>query len=105
MSGIKKENVIVNHSVITDFTKDMGFYQVTMSVYSCVCPTKSKSFVHDITEIEFEFYINEEKVLYRGFEELYVKLFGSGSFAGLLHKLEQEAEKAYFATTEYPVCS
>ena len=28
MSGIKKDSVTVNHSVITDFTKDMGFFQV-----------------------------------------------------------------------------
>ena len=53
MSGIKKDSVTVNHSVITDFTKDMGFYQVKMSVYSCVCPQVDGTHLHDITEYRF----------------------------------------------------
>lgn len=103
MSGIKKESVTVNHSVITEFTKDMGFFQAKMSVYSCVCPTENKSYLHDITEIEFEFYVDGKRTKYSGFEALYVELFGEGSFAGLLHKLEQETQIAYYATTKYPL--
>lgn len=102
MSGIKKDSVTVNHSVITDFTKDMGFYQVKMSVYSCVCPQVDGTHLHDITNIDFEFYIDGKRTRHSGLRGMYVKLFGDGSFAGLLHKLEQEVEETYYKTTNFP---
>lgn len=104
MSGLKKSREVVNHSVVTTFTKDIeGLFRVEISVYSCVCPTETKGYLHDITEIECEFYLGERRMLDKGVEEIYVKLFGDGSFAGLLCKLEQEAQIAYYATTKYPL--
>lgn len=106
MSKVIKNQVNVDRSVYTEFSKDMGFFSIHSDVWSVVSEGYNEGYEkpvydHDITEICERFRINGEAVKRDGFEELYVKLYGDGAFAKLLMDFEKEVEKAYYETTEY----
>tara|TARA_R110002020_G_scaffold2184_6_gene10081 strand:- start:2094 stop:2474 length:381 start_codon:yes stop_codon:yes gene_type:complete len=107
MSKIIKGQVSVDRSVYTEFSKDMGFFSIHADVWSVVSEINdgnkgdTLTYSHDITEICERFRINGKKCKRDGFEELYVKLYGEGTFAKLKLEFEDEVEAEYYATTEY----
>lgn len=109
MSKIVKQQVNVNHSVFTEFSQDKGFFTMFADVWSIVeeipgVTHKGKPvYDHDITDICTSFRIDGKPVKSSGFEELYDKLYGDGSFAELLLEFEHDVEISYYETTEYTV--
>ena len=106
MSKIKKVDENVELSVFTKFTKDLGLFQATASVWSMVSNDGNigglnGTYSHDISEIELGFSINNEKCKYLGFQELYEKLHGKSTFNQFIADLTAEFEKAYFKQTTY----
>ena len=107
MSKVIKNQVNVDRSVYTEFSKDMGFFSIHADCWSVVSEVINEgedgkpAYDHDITEISETFVINGKRVKRDGFEELYVKLYGDGAFAKLLMEFENEVESEYYATTEY----
>ena len=97
---IIKVEEIVDLSVFTKFTKDLGLFQVKARVYSMVSPNRG-SHNHDITEIEMHFSMNNKPCKYVGFKELYEKLYGVDTFNEFRDDLSKEFEEAYFKHTPY----
>jgi hypothetical protein len=54
MSKIKKVDEVVDFSVFTKFTKDLGLFQVNASIWSMVSQDCTNS--HDISDIELDFF-------------------------------------------------
>ena len=99
MSEIKKVNEVVDFSVFTKFTKDLGLFQVNASIWSMVSQDCTNS--HDISDIELYFSIDNKKCKYDGFREIYEKLYGINTFNQFTAELMEEFEKAYFKQTTY----
>ena len=99
MSEIKKVNEVVDFSVFTKFTKDLGLFQVNASVWSTVSQDCTNS--HDISDIELDFSIDNKRCKYDGFREIYEKLYGINTFNQFTAELMEEFEKAYFKQTTY----
>jgi hypothetical protein len=99
MSKIKKVDEVVDFSVFTKFTKDLGLFQVNASVWSMISQDCTNS--HDISEIELYFSIDNKKCKYNGFREIYEKLYGINTFNQFTAELMEEFEKAYFKHTPY----
>jgi hypothetical protein len=99
MSKIKKVDEVVDFSVFTKFTKDLGLFQVNASVWSSVSQDCRDS--HVISEIELYFSIDNKKCKYNGFREIYEKLYGINTFNQFTAELMEEFEKAYFKQTTY----
>jgi len=99
MSKIKKVDEVVDFSVFTKFTKDLGLFQVNASVWSMVSQDCTNS--HDISEIELDFSIDNKRCKYNGFKEIYEKLYGINTFNQFTAELMAEFEKAYFKQTTY----
>jgi len=96
----------VELSVFTKFTKDLGLFQATASIWSMVSNDGNigelnGTYSHDISDIELGFSINNEKCKYLGFQELYEKLYGKSTFNQFCDDLTTEFEKAYFKQTTY----
>ena len=98
---IIKVEEIVDLSVFTKFTKDLGLFQVKARVYSMVSPSRGSAYNHDITEIEMYFSINNKHVNYNGFKTLYTQLYGEDSFTRYCEEKRTEFEEAYFKHTPY----
>jgi len=96
---IIKVNEDVSYMVSTEFTKDLGLFQVKARVYSMkeLC-SKGR---HDVTDIELDFLVNNKPCAYRGFKELYEKLYGENSFNEFCEELKIDFEEAYFKHTPY----
>ena len=107
MNKIIKGQVSVNRSVYTEFSKDMGLFAIHADVWSVISEVINEgengkpAYSHDITDICQQFRINGKSVERDGFEELYIKLYGDGTFAKLLMEFENEVEIEYYKTTEY----
>ena len=107
MSKIIKGQVSVDRSVYTEFSKDMGFFSIHADCWSVVSEIINEgdfgkpAYSHDINDICMRFKINCKTVKPKGFEELYVKLYGDGAFAKLRLEFENEVEAEYYKTTEY----
>ena len=102
MSKIKKLEEITDLSVYTKFSKDEGMFQIEASIYSMVSNrVHSPYYDHDITEIDIQFFINNKKVKYNGFKDLYTQLFGENTFNDYYAKKSEEFEQAYLKTTPY----
>ena len=102
MSKIKKIESITDLSVYTKFTKDEGMFQVEARVYSMVSsPAHGITYDHDISDIEIEYIINNKKVKYCGFKNLYNQLYGENTFNKYNDEKYKEFEEAYFKTTTY----
>ena len=99
MSKIKKVDEVVDFSVFTKFTKDLGLFQVNASVWSMVSQDCTNS--HDISDIELDFSIDNKRCKYNGFKEIYEKLYGINTFNQFTAELMEEFEKAYFKQTTY----
>ena len=109
MSKMIKGKVNVDVSVYTEFSQNKGFFTMFADVWSVVSEITGVThkgepvYDHDITEICTRFRIDGKPVKRSGFEELYVKLYGDGSFAELLLEFEHDVEISYYETTEYTV--
>ena len=112
MSKIKKVDEITDLSVFTRFTKDEGMFQIEASVYSMVAkiadsygkpaiPGVGNKYSHDVTGVELGFLINNKKVNYTGFKELYNQLFGKDVFGNFYYEKCKEFEAEYLKTTPY----
>jgi hypothetical protein len=99
MSEIKKVNEVVDFSVFTKFTKDLGLFQVNASIWSMVSQDCTNS--HDISDIELDFSIDNKKCKYNGFKEIYEKLYGTDTFSEFRDNLKCEFEEEYFKQTTY----
>ena len=99
MNKIKKVDEVVDFSVFTKFTKDLGLFQVDASIWSMVSQDCRQN--HDISDIELEFSMNNKPCKYLGFKELYEKLYGINTFNKFRDNLKEEFEKAYFKHTPY----
>jgi len=100
MSKIKKIESITDLSVYTKFTKDEGMFQIQARVYSMVTQ-RGNIYDHDISDIEIEYIINNKKVKYCGFKNLYNQLYGENTFNKYNDEKYKEFEEAYFKTTTY----
>ena len=89
----------VELSVFTKFTKDLGLFQATASIWSMVSRDCTNS--HDISDIELGFSINNKKCKYLGFQELYEKLYGKSTFNQFRADLTTEFEEEYFKQSPY----
>lgn len=107
MSKIIKGQVSVDRSVYTEFSKDMGFFSIHADCWSVVSEIINEgdfgrpAYSHDINDICMRFRINGKKCEREGFEELYIKLYGSGAFVKLRLEFIKEVEAEYYKTTEY----
>jgi len=102
MSKIKKLEEITDLSVYTKFSKDEGMFQIEASIYSMVSNrVHSPHYDHDITDMDIQFFINNKKVKYNGFKDLYTQLFGENTFNEYYAKKSEEFEQAYLKTTHY----
>ena len=109
MSKIIKNQVSVDRSVYTEFSKKQGFFLMCADVWSVVSEITNEipgifTYSHEITDIELRFRIDGKRCERDGFEELYVKLYGAGAFTKLKLEFEDEVEAEYYATTEYTPC-
>jgi hypothetical protein len=100
MSKIIKKQEIVDLSVRTEFTKDLGMFQAHASVWSCVSENEC-GYDHDITETELRFVLNGKPCRYMGFKELYEKLYGENTWNKFWSELMTEFEEAYYKQTTY----
>ena len=100
MGKIKKIESITDLSVYTKFTKDEGMFQIQARVYSMVTQ-RGNIYDHDISDIEIEYIINNKKVKYCGFKNLYNQLYGENTFNKYNDEKYKEFEEAYFKTTTY----
>jgi hypothetical protein len=96
---IIKVNEDVSHYISTEFTTDLGLFQVKARVYSMkeLC-SKGR---HDVTDIELDFLVNNKPCAYRGFKELYEKLYGENSFNEFCEELKIDFWGAYFKHSPY----
>ena len=102
MSKIKKLEEITDLSVYTKFSKDEGMFQMEASIYSMVSNrVHSPHYDHDITDMDIQFFINNKRVKYNGFKDLYTQLFGENTFNEYYAKKSEEFEQAYLKTTPY----
>ena len=102
MSKIKKLEEITDLSVYTKFSKDEGMFQIEASIYSMVSNrVHSPHYDHDITDMDIQFFINNKRVKYNGFKDLYTQLFGENTFNEYYAKKSEEFEQAYLKTTPY----
>lgn len=99
MSKIKKVNEVVDLSVYTKFTKDLGLFQVNASIWSIISQDCRCS--HDISDIQLDFLIDNKRCKYNGFGEIYEKLYGKGKFSEFCDNLNSEFEEAYYKQTTY----
>ena len=100
MSKIIKVNEVVDYSVSTNFTKDLGLFQVKATIWSCVSEWQGR-YENEITETELIFVLNGKKCKYAGFKELYEKLYGVNTFNQFWADLITEFEEEYFKQTTY----
>ena len=100
MSKIIKVNEVVDYSVSTNFTKDLGLFQVKATIWSCVSEWEGR-YENEITETELIFVLNGKKCKYLGFKELYEKLYGANRFNQFYADLITEFEEEYFKQTTY----
>jgi len=101
MSKIKKEQEIVDYSVRTVFTKDLGMFKAEGTVWSCVSYDSKGTCENDITEVETVFILNGKRCQFLGFKELYEKLFGVNSFKTFNTDLSIEFQEEYFKQSPY----
>ena len=100
MSKIIKIQEHVDYSVRTEFSKDLGMFEVIATVWSCVSKCRG-GYDNDITETELRFVLNGKPCKYLGFKELYEKLYGENTFCKFRDDLYEEFSKSYFKQTPY----
>ena len=100
MSKIIKVDEYVDYSVRTEFSKDLGMFEVRANIWSCVSKCEN-GYDNDITETELVFVIDGKVCKYLGFKELYEKLFGENRFRGFIDDLTADFEEEYFKQSPY----
>ena len=100
MSKIIKIEEQVDYSVRTEFSKDLGMFEVIATVWSCVSKCQG-GYDNDITEVELRFVLNGKVCKYFGFKEFYEKLYGEETFNQFYADLVKEFEQSYFKQTPY----
>ena len=89
---------LMHHSVV-----DLGIFTVKARTHTFLFEAKDTDFGADINETELEFYVNNKRCKYVGFQELYTQLYGN-SFntweADLTRQIEEEVAKRI--VKEYP---
>ena len=103
MKSIKKVSEDTSHLYTTKFELDYGMFQVKAEVYSRAVileGLQDKVFDCDIRDIEFEFSMNGKRCMHSGFQELYEKLYGKGSYLKFLEKASDEVKEEFFASSD-----
>ena len=96
MSKIKKHDEYVSHHAYVTYFNDKGMYKVKGGVYVNIEESATLNrYVHEVTDIDLEFFVNDKKCTYVGFKELYEKLFGKDTFDSHYGKLQEEFEEHY----------
>ena len=105
MKSIKKVSEGSTHQYTTNFEVDCGMFQVDAQVYSTdyeVEGLTDKLFSCEFTDIAFEFRIDGKLCQYSGFEELYEKLFGEGSYITFTKELADYVETEHLKLSGRP---
>lgn len=101
MSKIKKHDEYVSHYACVTYFKDEEMFKVKATVHvnieeaAALLGKKEIGFVHEINEIELEFYVNNKKCRYTGLIFPYEELFGKDTFNTYYKKLQEEFEEHY----------
>ena len=96
MSKIKKYDQHLSHFAYVTYFKNEGMYKVKASVHVNIEDSRTLNrYVHEVTDIDLEFFVNDKKCKYVGFKELYEKLFGEDTFDTYYRKLQDEFEAHY----------
>ena len=101
MSKIEKHYEQVSHYAYVTYFKDEGMYKVKASLHvnieevSDLLKKKGYEHVHDVTDVDLEFFINDKKCTYVGFKEMYEKLFTTNSWKAYEEGLWEEFEAHY----------
>ena len=101
MSKIEKHYEHVNHFAYVTYFKDEGMYKVKASVHVNIEKANPRSIekgyehVHQVTDVDLEFFINDKKCSYPGFKEMYGKLFTTNSWKAYEEGLYEEFEAHY----------
>jgi len=94
MSKIKKHDEHVSHYAYVTYFKDEGIYKVKGSVHVNI-EEGAKQLVHEVTDVELEFFVNDKKCTYVGFKNMYGELFGKDMFTNYEEKLYEEFVNHY----------
>ena len=101
MSKIIKVKEYVDLSIKTEFSKNLGVFEVRATLWSCVSACET-GYNHDIVETDLRFLdLNSTVYNYLGFKELYEKLYGVNKFNEFRDDLMAEFEEEYFKQTTY----
>jgi hypothetical protein len=101
-SKIIKESEWAEMNVSTELSQDLGYVQARAMIYSIVSDGQCDfNFPHNICDIEIDFSVNNQRCNYKGFKELYKKLFGEKKFDEFYDKLAEDFEEAYYKLTSY----
>ena len=91
-----------SYSLSTGFTKDLDLFKVNATVWSYVnFNMNNEDYDHEINDIELSYEINGKYCRYKGFKELYGKLYGENSFEKFEQDLMWDFKQAYYDTTSY----
>ena len=98
IAEVNKSINLMHHSTV-----DLGIFAVKATTHSFLFDAKETDWGADINETELEFYVNNKRCKYKGFQELYTQLYGN-SFntweADLTRQIEEEVAKRI--VKEYP---
>ena len=102
---VKIESRTLSINLMHHSTVDLGIFAVKATTHSFLFDGIKTEWGADINETELEFYVNDKRCKYTGFQELYIQLYGN-SFntfeVDLTRQIEEEVAKRI--VKEYPGC-
>ena len=101
MSEIIKVDEYISWSTMTNFTKDLGLFQIKACVYAVVEKNSKDLYEHEVNDMDFEYSVNNKVCKYVGFKKLYDELFGEGAYSKFNNEMWDEFKAAYYRTTKY----
>ena len=101
MSEIIKVDESISWSTMTTFTKDLGLFQIKACVYAVVEKNSKDLYEHEVTDIDFQYFVGTSACKYAGFKKLYDDLFGENAYSIFNNKMWDEFTAAYYRTTKY----
>ena len=100
---VKIESRTLSINLMHHSTVDLGIFAVKATTHSFLFDGIKTDWGADINETELEYYVNDKRCKYKGFQELYIQLYGN-SFntweADLTRQIEEEVAKRI--VKEYP---
>ena len=99
MKSIKKVNESTTHQYTTSFEVDCGMFQANVEVYSTeyqIENLKDTLFSSEISDMDIEFSIDGKRCNYKGFKELYEKLYGEDSFIDFNQDITKYVKTEHF---------